>query len=67
MEYLESTMKSLVFDILLCSKWLDTNQNKSGDFNQTHTGNVIGEKMQFGMAEIKDTWNIYKNISYLNT
>ena len=42
-EYLESTMETLVFDILVCLQWLGTNHTFC-DFNVTLTCSVMDEK-----------------------
>ena len=64
MEYPESTMETLVFDILICWKWLGT--NRYYDFNAILTYTAMDGKMQFAMSEIKGTQpNLPKSASFV--
>ena len=45
MEYLESTMETLVFGILMCWKWLGSNHREVFWFNATLTCSVLNENV----------------------
>ena len=47
MDYLQSTMHTLVFDILISWKWHGTNHKKCCQFNATLTGRVMDENCNF--------------------
>ena len=63
MDYLESTVATLFFDILICGEWLGTNHRQV--FNATLTGSVMDGKcnLQFSKLNIQNI--IYGNVSFL--
>ena len=54
MEYLESTMETPVFEILICRNFFAQTTNKYCDFDATLLCSC-GRIMQLAMLEIKDT------------
>ena len=62
--YLESTMETPVFDILICWKWLGTNitTNKYYDFDATHTCSVKDDKCNLQCPTLKIHNKVYKNM-----
>ena len=55
MEYLESTIETLVSDMYMWWKWLGTNQKTSIVTLMELSRVVYGWKIQLAMSEIKDT------------
>ena len=53
MDYLDNTLETLVYDILICWKWFGTNRNTHCDINVAFTCCVMDEKYNLQCFEIE--------------
>ena len=60
-------METLVFDILICWKWLGTNHKQIVRFNATLTCSIMDDKCNLQCRKLKIHSRIYRNVSFFNT